>query len=124
MDAQQICSIVAQVAWAVFGAVCSVLVITWRLWLTTKYLREALAREMRSNFAKQRQQVIFSSKHSSNTIRSMLEIFLREPVPNLKDLVERTEREFQLRASERLSGVDDLETMKTQELNTRDFIPR
>ncbi len=104
----------------VFGAGCSSLLLTWRLYRTTRYLKEALARELRSSIGKQRQLVISSSKLSSSITRNLLETFLREPVPSLSDLVERTEREFRLRASARRSEEDE----QTEELRTSDFIRR
>lgn len=120
MDIPQLCNLVGQAFLLVLGAALSVLVITWRLWLTTRYLKEALARELRSSFAKQKSLVISNSTRSSNITRSLLEIFLREPVPNLRDLVERTEREFQLRASAQPSE----ESTDTIEMRTSDFIQR
>jgi hypothetical protein len=120
MDPSTLCQIVAQAFWLVLGAGLSSLGITWRLFRTTRYLKEALVREQRSSIERERRRIAESYRTFNALQRSLLESFLREPTPTLRDLVERTEREFQARASEPPSGESD----STMELRTRDFIPR
>ncbi len=120
MDTLQLCSIIAQAFWLVLGAGLSSLGITWRLYRTTRFLREALGREQRSSIERERRRIAASYRTFNALQRSLLESFLREPTPTLRDLVERTEREFQARASEPPSE----DSNSTMELRTRDFIPR
>ncbi len=120
MDRQQICSVLAQAFWLLLGAGLSLLGVTWQLFRTKRYLREALAREMRSNSSQQRALINECYRVSNEMQRSLLETFLREPTPTLRDLVESTERRFRARASEPPSG----ESESTIQLTTRDFTQR
>jgi hypothetical protein len=122
-----------EIAWALWGVswvAFSALVSTWRLWLTSRYLREALGREMRSNSSGQRKLIGLLYSRSNQMQRQLLESFLRAPTPTLADLVESTERELRVTASEKRSTpartsvpppppmiVDE----PTVELTTRDF---
>lgn len=127
MDTLQLCNILGQAFLLVLGAGCSLLALTWRLWLTTRYLKEALAREVRSSSSAQRSTIGGSFRICNELQRSLLETFLRAPVPTLRDLVESTEREFQARESARRSAAPTDWTGDdegTQELMTRDFIQR
>lgn len=70
-------------------AVCSVfglLVVIWRLWLRTIYLTELLHRE---------QQSVIGKLEGQQT--RLLEVFFREPRPSLRELVNDTENEFDLK---------------------------
>ena len=81
------------------GVVCSLLVLIWRRSLTTRYLAEALARELRENTAQQRRLIADCFSRCNTMQRDLLQTFLREPTPTLRDLVERTDREFSAKAS-------------------------
>lgn len=116
----QICSVLAQVFWPVLGAGLSLAGVTWQLFRTKRYLSEALVREQRSSSERERRLIAECFRQSNSMQRSLLESFLREPVPTLRDLVERTEREFQARAYVPPSAESD----STIQLTTRDLIPR
>jgi hypothetical protein len=120
MDQLQMCALFAQAFWALCGGGLSLLAVTWQLFRTKRYLAEALERERLSSTARERQLIASFSKTFNTRVQSLLESFLREPTPTLHDLVERTEREFRARASERRS----VESESTIQVMTRDFIPR
>ncbi len=82
-----------------FGVACSLLALTWRNSLTTKYLREALARGERLNTEQQRKLIADCFSRCNMMQKDLLQTFLREPTPTLRDLVERTDREFSAKAS-------------------------
>lgn len=108
--------------WVVSWVAFSALVSTWRLSLRTKYLREALAREMRSNSSEQKKLIGESYKRCEQMRKELLERFLRAPTPTLSDLVESTERELQVRASRPPSApLTPAVSENTIELNTADF---
>lgn len=119
-----ICREILWVLWGVSWVAFSALVNTWRLWLTSKYLREALGRETRSNSAAQRTLISWLYSRSGQMQRELLASFLRAPTPTLSDLVESTERELRVRASKQ--PLRPLTTAvcadETVELTTRDFI--
>lgn len=122
-----LCREIAWALWVVSWVAFSALVSTWRLWLTSKYLREALGREMRSNSSAQRTLIAHLYSRSRLMQKELLESFLRAPTPTLHDLVESTERELRVRASRPPSApartpvppprLDE----PTIELTTRDF---
>ncbi len=113
--------------WVVSSVACSLLLATWRLSLTRRYLFEALGREQRLRIAQMRSMANEHCRSYSELQRSLLQSFLQEPTPTLNDLVESREHEFRARASERpsapprpLTGALD----ETIELTTRDFTPQ
>lgn len=122
------CKVAISAFWIAASVGCSALVAIWRLWLTTRYLREALGRELRSNSAAQRTLIAHLYSRSRLMQKELLESFLRAPTPTLHDLVESTERELRVRASRPpsvpsnrpLTGAMDEETIQ---LNTGDFTP-
>lgn len=120
MDPLALCQLIAQAFWLVLGAGLSLLGITWRLFRTTRYLKEALARDQRSSFERERRTTAEVFRQCNSMQRSLLESFLRAPTPTLRDLVESTEREYRARASAPPSGENDT----TMELRTSDFTPR
>lgn len=121
-------NLLARIFWPVLWAGLSLLLLSWRLFRTNRYLREALERERLSNTDAQKKLIGNCFRACNSMQRSLLEAFLREPTPTLHDLVERTEREFQARASApRSEAIRELrltETEETRELETRDFILR
>jgi hypothetical protein len=113
------CQLIAAVFWLVLGAGLSSLGVTWQLFRTKRYLSAALVREQRSSTERERRLIAETFRQCNSMQRSLLESFLREPAPTLRDLVERTEREFQARASEKSFDQSD-----TIQVKTTDFIPR
>lgn len=109
--------ILAQAFWLVFGALCSSLMLTWQLFRRARYLRALLARERGESTRRESALIANSYRERNELQRNLLESFLREPVPTLSDLVERTERAFQARASRPPSEASD----ETIELQTRDL---
>jgi hypothetical protein len=126
-----LCREIAWVLWGVSWVAFSALVSTWRLWLTSRYLREALGREMRSNSSGQRKLIGLLYSRSSQMQKQLLESFLRAPTPTLEDLVESTERELRVTASAKRSTPARTSVQpqppplirddQTIELTTRDF---
>jgi hypothetical protein len=92
------------------GLVFSLLGLAWKNWITTKYLREALARGERLHTEQQRSLIADCFSRCNQMQRDLLQTFLQEPTPTLRDLVERTDREFSARASVRRSEVDESTT--------------
>jgi hypothetical protein len=121
MDPQQICTVIAQAFWLLLGAGCSLLGVTWQLFRTRKYLREALERERLSSTAREKRLINEFCRTFNSRQQSLLESFLREPTPTLHDLVERTEREFRARASAPSSEGSGESTIQ---IRTSDFTPR
>lgn len=119
-----LCREMAWVLWGVSWVAFSALLAIWRLSLTTTYLREALARERRSNSSEQRRLIGWLYTRSNQMQRELLESFLRAPTPSLSELVESTERELRVRAS-RPPSAPPLTTAvsddATVELTTKDF---
>jgi len=120
MDPSTLCQLIAQAFWLVLGGGLSLLGITWQLFRTRRYLREALAREQQRHIAIERGLLNSNFAKLNGLQRSLLESFLREPTPSLSDLVERTEREWRAKASVPPSEATD----PTIELRTGDIIPR
>lgn len=120
MDPLLVCRVIAQVFWLVLGVGLSLAGLTWQLWRMTRYLKEALAREQRSSTAREKKLIDECLRIANSRQQSLLEKFLREPTPTLRDLVEFTDREFRARASAAHSAESD----ETMELSTRHFIPR
>lgn len=118
-----LCREMAWALWAVSWVAFSALVSTWRLFLTTRYMREALAREMRSTSLDKRKLIGWLYTRSNQMQRETMESFLRAPTPTLSELVESTERELRVRASRPPSP--PLTTAvcadETVELTTKDF---
>src|SRR5262245_12572094 len=81
----------------------SLLVAFWRACLTTRYVRELLDREIAQCSLEKRRLIDWHFKRCAALQKSLWESFLREPVPTLNDLVERTERDWQRRQSARSS---------------------
>lgn len=125
----ELCTLLSQAFLLVLGAGLSALGVTWRLYRTTRFLKEALARQQRSGFEQQQLTTKRSYARWNALQKSLLERFLREPVPTLSDLVERTEREFSARESTRPSTPPPAprvqgSTEHTIEVNESDFIRR
>jgi len=120
MDPLLVCRIIAQAFWLVLGVGLSLVGLTWQLWRRTRYLTAALDQELASSTAREKHLIAESLRIFNSTQRSLLEKFLREPTPTLRDLVESTDREFRARASAAQSEESDA----TMELSTRHFIPR
>lgn len=85
------------------GVVFSLLGLAWKNWVTTKYLREALVQGERLHSEQQRSLIADCFSRCNMMQRDLLQTFLREPVPTLRDLVERTDREFSAKVSGRRS---------------------
>jgi hypothetical protein len=124
MDPLSLCRIISWVAWVVLWGACSLLVVTWRLFLTNRYLREGLEREQQRHTAIERALLNSSFKQCNGLQRSLLESFLREPTPTLHNLVESTEKEWRARRSTppsppRQDWTDD--TDPTMDLRTSDL---
>lgn len=121
----ELCALLAQAFWLVLGAGLSSLLLFWRQWRTTRYLKEALVRQQRSGFEQQRATIKRSYARWNELQKSLLERFLRAPVPTLNDLADPTGPGFSLKPSARRSvppptapqPFDD----STMELNTRDL---
>lgn len=110
------CAWQSQVFWPLLGAACSLLGVTWRLYLTNRYCNELLVRLQRSSSERLRTAIANFYRLSNERQKSLLESFLRAPVPTLSDLVNRTEEEYKLRRSEKPYGEEE-----TIELRTRDL---
>jgi hypothetical protein len=117
MDPLALCAFQAKAFWLLLGVGFSLLTLTWRLFQRKRYLVALLERERRTSAQKYAELLSNSSRQFAELQRSLLESFLREPTPTLRDLVERTEREWQARAS----GMPSDETIQ---LTTRDLIRR
>jgi hypothetical protein len=63
---------------------------------TNKYLNELLRRENARSLSR-----------CNEVVKSLTEIFLREPVPTLKDLVEATEASFRVTSYDKPSGENE-----------------
>jgi hypothetical protein len=126
LQPSEMCALVTQAFWLVLGAGLSSLLLFWRQWRTTRFLKEALVRQQRSGFVQQQQTIKRSYARWNELQKSLLERFLRAPVPSLSDLAEPTAPEFRLRPSARSStpppapktpaSIDE-----TTELETKDF---
>ncbi len=126
LQPSELCAILSQAFWLVLGAGLSCLLLFWRQWRTTRYLKEALERQQRSGFAQQQLTIKRSYARWNELQKSLLERFLRAPVPTLSDLAEPTGPEFRLRPSERRSvpppaPKGQASTDETTELQTKDF---
>lgn len=131
MDHPELCRVAALALLAACGAAFSALVGTWRAWLTTKYWRVAWERETRSCTDEKRKLIEFYLRRCNAMQKSLLQSFMQEPVPTLDSLVERTEEEWSLRQSERLSrhrsrdwGDEHDETMELRTSELRDLTRR
>lgn len=113
----QYCQVAISAFWIAASVACSLLVVIWRAFLTNRYLTEALEREMRSCSAEKRNLLNWCFRHSNAMQKRLWESFLREPVPTLEDLVERTERAWSLKQSARKSA----ENADTIEIRTQDL---
>ena len=89
-------------------------------------MKEGLARQQRSGFVQQQQTIKRSYARWNALQKSLLERFLRAPVPTLNDLAEPTGPEFSLKPSARQSvpppaprGRPDPD--ETVELQTKDL---
>lgn len=124
MDPLSLCRIISWVAWVVLWGACSLLVITWRLFLTNRYLREGLEREQQRHTAIERGLLSSSFRRCNELQKSLLESFLREPTPTLERLVADTEAQWRARQSvppspPRQDWKDDEDS--TTELRTSDL---
>jgi len=119
MDQIELCKWIGWASWAVLWGACSALVVTWRLFLTNRYLREALAREQRRHTAAERALLSSNFARCSAMQRGLLESFLREPTPTLNDLAGSTDNEFQLTPSDQHS-----EDSQTREFRKNRLTPR
>lgn len=118
----QLCRAFAQVFLLVLGAGLSLAGLTWQLYRTNRYLKEALERERVSSSERERQLIRGFSRSFSTKVQSLLESFLRAPTPTLHELVASTEAEFRARASAgRSTESDSTINLTTREL---DFTPR
>jgi hypothetical protein len=119
------CQAVLSALWIASSVAFFALVGIWRAWATTKYLREALGREMRSNSSEQRRLIGLLYSRSNQMQRELLTSFLRAPTPTLADLVSSTERELRVRESGLHSGppMTAGSDERTSELRTQDFFP-
>ena len=115
------CQALLSAFWIAVSVAFSSLVVTWRVLLTNKYLTEALEREARTCSEEKRRLIDWCFKRSNAMQKSLWESFLREPVPTLDNLVERTERAWSLKQSARRSAPPREES--TIELTTRDIDP-
>jgi hypothetical protein len=117
------CQAVLSALWIASSVAFFALVGIWRAWATTKYLREALGREMHSNSFEQRRLIGLLYTRSSQMQRELLQSFLRAPTPTLAELVSNTERDLRVRESAppfgRRTTADSGE--QTTELRTSDF---
>jgi hypothetical protein len=98
------------------GAGCSSLLITWRLYRTTRYLKEALDRVQRSGSERLRTAIANFYRLSNERQKQLLESFLRAPVPTLQDLVNRTEEQYKLRRSTKPYGEEETIELRTKDL--------
>lgn len=121
MQPTQWCEWQSQAFWFVLGGGCSSLSVIWQLFRRVRYLRGLLERERAASMRRENELIARTYKERNELQRNLLESFLREPVPTLSELVERTERAFQARASRPPYAASDDETM---ELSTKDLIPR
>lgn len=112
-----LCEGQSRVFWLVLGVGFSLLLNSYRQFRTIRYLNEALARVQRSGSERLRCAIANFYSLSNARQKALLESFLREPVPTLNDLVERTEREYRLRRS-RPPSQDQEQTI---ELKTKDL---
>jgi hypothetical protein len=87
---QELCRLVAWGLLAACGAGLSAVSSTWILFRQTRYLRAALAREQASNIERQ-----------NSLVRTLAEAFSRGPGTTLEDLLEATERDFELKSSKK-----------------------
>lgn len=117
MDPIELCRLIAWASWAVLWGACSALAVTWRLFLTNRYLREALERQQRRHSAIEREQQSSNFAKLNALQRSLLESFLREPTPTLQDLAGSTDNEFRLTPS-------DPRSEEISEARTRRLTPR
>ena len=115
-DPQTLCTWALQAFWLVLGVACSLLITTWRLYLTKRYLSEGLARVQRSGSERLRIAIASFYHLSNERQKSLLESFLRAPVPTLNDLVQRTEDELRLRSSRQPYGEEETIELRTKDL--------
>lgn len=126
MQLLELCAMVTQAFWLALGAGLSSLLLFWRQWRTTRYLKEALARQQRSDFVQQQAIIRRSYARWNELQKSLLERFLRDPVPTLNDLAEPTAPEFSLKPSARPSAAPPAPRVQrssdeTTELETKDL---
>lgn len=117
MEPLTLCAFQARAFWLLLGVGFSLLTLTLKLFQRKRYLVVLLERERRMSAQKYAALLSNSSKQFAELQRELLESFLREPTPTLRDLVERTDQEWRARASETPSD-------ETIQLTTRDLIRR
>lgn len=120
MDTEQLCRLVAWAFWGVLWGAFSLLIVTWRLYLTNRYLKEATARERRSASCEKRMLIRLSYQRSNELQRTLLDRFLRAPVRTLKELARLTDIELsQTEPEEQQSETWEDEDSKTKHLTPR-----
>jgi hypothetical protein len=118
----ELCALISQAFWLVLGAGLSSLLLFWRQWRITRFLKEALARQQRSGFQQQQLTIKRSYARWNELQKSLLERFLRAPVPSLNDLAEPTAPAFSLKPSARSSVPPPMpKDDQTTELETKDI---
>jgi hypothetical protein len=119
MDPIELCRWIGWVSWVVLWGACSLLAVTWRLFLTNRYLREGLAREQQRHIATERAQLNSNFGRHNALQKSLLESFLREPTPTLQDLAGSTDSEYRLTPSDPRSAENDPSGLRTRRLTPR-----
>jgi hypothetical protein len=120
MENDQLCRVIAWALWIVSWGAFSLLVATWRLFLTNRYLKEATARERRSESCAKRLLIRLSYQRCNELQKTLLERFLRAPVRTLKELARLTDIELQQTDEpERPSATWEDEDSKTRHLTPR-----
>ncbi len=116
--------------WSAWLVAFSLLIATWRLFLSRRYLHAALVRMQHSGFEKRRLQVRKHCEALNSMQRNLLQHFLTAPTPTLYNLVESTEAEWRARRSKlqsedpRAARTWSDDNLRTTELQTSDFIQR